>query len=491
MSLRLRSLLPFLVLALLLVLLLVATETTVALAQRVATLPLWLQWTVAAVLALFVIATLWLGWRLLRPRRRSREPVPVADRAHTEARIQALDALGADTEPLHGEVAELDRRRAQAMLYVAVFGEISSGKSSLVAALAPQAAVERDVVGGTTRRVSHHAGELADGQPMLLADVPGSAEAGGESAEAEARDEALRAHIVLYVCSGDLNRAQAKELRWLAEFGKPLLLVLNKADQWRPAERAALVERLRQHGRSAASEVVAVSAGGSERYERTLPDGRVERVERARIAAIEPLRQALSRLARTDRDTLETARERAVLGGLDQRIGEAERVARSGQAQEITTRYTRRAAIGALAAVVPGSDLIIQGALATALTRELARLYAVPVSELEIDAFVKRARLTIRTSASIVLAIAGNALKAFPGLGTLGGGVLHAFAYALIFDSLGKALAATFADHHALDQQAAERRLKQLLADRGGDRLKRLSALTAEVVREHDGEERA
>ena len=36
----------------------------------------------------------------------------------------------------------------------------------------------------------------------------------------------------------------------------------------------------------------------------------------------------------------------------------------------------------------------------------------------------------------IVLAVAGNALKAFPGLGTLGGGVLHAFAYALIFDSM-------------------------------------------------------
>ena len=35
-------------------------------------------------------------------------------------------------------------------------------------------------------------------------------------------------------------------------------------------------------------------------------------------------------------------------------------------------------------------------------------------------AFLRQATLTLRTTSSVVLAIAGNALKAFPGLGTLG-----------------------------------------------------------------------
>ena len=64
----------------------------------------------------------------------------------------------------------------------------------------------------------------------------------------------------------------------------------------------------------------------------------------------------------------------------------------------------------------------------------------------------------------MVLAIAGNALKAFPGLGTLGGGVLHAFAYALIFDSLGRALAASLAERRSLDQADAGTRMRDLLA---------------------------
>jgi len=39
-----------------------------------------------------------------------------------------------------------------------------------------------------------------------------------------------------------------------------------------------------------------------------------------------------------------------------------------------------------------------------------------------------------------VLAIAGNGLKAFPGIGTIAGGLVHAVAYGLIFDTLGKSL---------------------------------------------------
>jgi uncharacterized protein len=108
----------------------------------------------------------------------------------------------------------------------------------------------------------------------------------------------------------------------------------------------------------------------------------------------------------------------------------------------------------------------------------------VKVSEVQIEDFVQQAKLTLRTGSSIVLAVAGNALKAFPGLGTLGGGVLHAFAYALIFDSMGRALAASLAERQTLDQDDAGARLKELLTDAGGGRMRQLAALTMEAVRE-------
>ena len=97
------------------------------------------------------------------------------------------------------------------------------------------------------------------------------------------------------------------------------------------------------------------------------------------------------------------------------------------------------------------TDILIQGALGTALVRELARIHGVPVRELDVEALLSRLTLTVRNTTALVLAIAGNALKAFPGLGTLGGGVLHAIAYGLVFDSLGHALADTLATHASLD----------------------------------------
>jgi GTP-binding protein EngB required for normal cell division len=482
---RPRLLLVALAIAALLWLLFAAAERALALAQRFLALPTWLQWTLGGILLAFAVAGLSVLWWLLRPRRK-RRLLPAPDRCSLEQRLGQLQEHGADTTPLNAELAELDRRRTSARVYVALFGEISTGKSSLIRALAPQALAASDVRGGTTRQVAHHDGQLPDGRVLVLADVPGSRESDGVVHETLAREEALRAHAVVYLCAGDLTRTQMDELRWLADFGKPLLLALNKVDQWRDEEREQLLARLRQQTRDIAATVVAISAGGSERFQRQLADGRTEQVERQRPPAIEPLLKALTRLTAPGAEGLEPLREHAVLAGVHERTSTLEAQTRAAEAERIVRKYARRAIIGALAAVAPGSDLVIQGALAVALTRELATLYEVRVSDVQIDDFVHQARLTLRTGSSIVLAIAGNALKAFPGLGTLGGGVLHAFAYALIFDSIGRALAASLAEHHALDQHDAGDRLKQLLSDAGNQRLRQLATLTMEAWRKRD-----
>jgi len=479
----LRLLLTALALAALTWLLFAAAERALALIQRFLTLPIWLQWSLGVVLAIFALFGLMLLWWLLRPRRK-RRPMLAPDRGSVEQRIAQLREHGAQTSALSAELGELDRRRDSGRIYVALFGEISTGKSSLIRALVPTALPRSDARGGTTREVGHYDGKLPDGRVLVLADVPGSRETGGEAHEAMARDEALRAHAVVYLCSGDLNRNQADELRWLADFGKPLLLVLNKADQWNTDEQKQLLQHLRQQSRDIASTVLAISAGGSERYQRQLADGSSESVERQRRPMIEPLLQALDRITSGGAESLEDLRENAVLAGLHERTSTLEAQTRAEEAQRIVRKYARRAIVGAMAAVAPGSDLVIQGVLATGLTRALAELYGVKVSEVQVEDFVQQAKLTLRSGSSIVLAVAGNAMKAFPGLGTLGGGVLHAFAYALIFDSMGRALAASLAERHTLDQHDAGERLKEMLNDAGNGRLHQLATLTIDTMRE-------
>jgi GTP-binding protein EngB required for normal cell division len=491
------------VLVALLWLLLGALRSAVGLWQALRDLPAWAQSTAVIAIAALILGFAFVAWRILHPR--PRKPVVVAAPKRSEV-VQRLDTLAqqrVDTEALQAELVELDRRAQDSELYVALFGEISSGKSSLIAAIADAARgrsaptdsslPQADVLGGTTTAVAHYraslgSDELANARELILADVPGSHEVAGLARETIARDEALRAHIVLYVCASDLTRDQDAELRWLRGFGKPLVLVLNKADQFRAGERETLQRMLGERYRALTDAQVVVSAGGTETFERRLADGRSERVVRDRLPAIGALLKLLDHYAAHGAGALEPAREAAVLTAINARADSLALAARETNADAIVTKYTRRAVVGALAAVMPGSDLVIQAVLATALIRELSKLYEVPVRDIDIDGFLGQVKLTLRTSTSLVLAIAGNAAKAFPGLGTLGGGLLHAIAYGLIFDSLGRAVAITLRDRHALDSDAAASALKTLLADSSADRLRRIAEFALRSDKENHGE---
>jgi hypothetical protein len=465
--------------------LLSAADAALSVWQRLQAMPALLRWGFLGALAVLVAGGGWVAWRILHPRPRRAARAEPLDRSVIEARAEAL---GDDAAPARDELAELDRRRALARVHVALFGEVSAGKSSLLRALVPGAEPAVAASAGTTHAVSLAEGTLPGGTPLVVADVPGTNEAGGESFARMARAEAARAHLLLFVCDGDLARAQDAELRAIAAFGKPLLLVLNKRDRYDAAELSALTRRLSERTRALGARVLAVSAGGSEEVLLRRADGSEQRMLRPRPPDVAPLLAALERVAEQGPEALEPAREAAVLAGVEAELSAAERTARAKRSEETVRRYTRRAVIGALAAVAPGTDLVIQGALATGLVRELAAIHGVPVRDLDVDGFLQRAGGLLRTTTSVTLAVAGNALKAFPGLGTLGGGLLHAVAYGLIFDSLGRALAATMAETRALDREATLAAFQARLASPDQDRLQAVARLAWDAWRERNEE---
>lgn len=441
-----------------------ATDAVLSIIERLERLPSWYTAGALALTALIGAGAGWAIWRVLRPRRVRREtalPAP-PDRSQVDARLAAISGE-AEAARLSKEMAELDRRAHAGTLYLALFGEVSAGKSSLVRALLPGAEVRVDVRAGTTRAVRHHEGRDREEQAWVLADVPGFGEWGGADRAAAARAEALRAHAVLYVIDTDLTASQMEEIEWLRAFGKPILLLLNKSDRYDAGERAALAARLRERTRL---DPILVSAGGRERIEVIAADGTRGERERERQPEIAALRAALARLQRTGAGELEPARERAVLQAVTLEIGAVEQQRRQREAEALVRDYARKAALGALAAVAPGTDLVIQGVLATRLVSELARLYDTPVRAIDLDDFVTLAGGRLRGSSALVLAIAGNALKAFPGLGTVGGGLVHAVAYALIFDSLGRAVADTLAKERRFDRERVLERFEGTLGDR-------------------------
>ena len=166
---------------------------------------------------------------------------------------------------------------------------------------------------------------------------------------------------------------------------------------------------------------------------------------RPRTSNVHTLRAALARWFDDYQDAIEQARADNAVQLAHQQLMSSQQQHREQQATQLVRQYARRAMLGAMAAIAPGTDLVIQGALGTALTRALCQLYEVPVRDVDIDRFLNQAGNKLQRNTSITLAVAGNALKAFPGIGTIAGGLVHALAYGMIFHSLGQALAQSLA----------------------------------------------
>jgi len=449
--------------------------------QELQALPGWLRWTLLLPVAVGLGFGLWLLWQLLRPGVSRKRAVQTLDRETIEARITQLDARGSDTLALREELRQMEARETDRRLYVAIYGDISSGKTSLLRAMQPTAGGVIDVRGGSTDTVSHHEIVLGS-QRVVLADVPGRQQVDGALHAQMAEAEAARAHVLVYVADADLTRSQDADLRALARFDRPVLLVLNKQDRYAEAERTTLLTHWRTRYAPLGIEVLAVSAGFVESLRKEWPDGRYETVQRQQPAQTEALQRALLAIAGEGPEVFERSRQKATLSQLEQQLSAQEQSVQAAEVERIVTRYTRRAIVAALASVVPGTDLLLQGALATAMARELAVLYRLRMRDLDLDAMVAQASKVVRTRTGIVLAIAGNALKAFPGLGTLGGSVTHAIAYGLIFDSLGRAMANAFSDAGNLDRSATLAAFEAALRADSAPRIQRVASLTQQLL---------
>jgi uncharacterized protein len=271
----------------------------------------------------------------------------------------------------------------------------------------------------------------------------------------------------------------------LLALDKPVILALNKVDRYSNEDLAAVRRRLLERvGDAAEVEVVAVSAGGQREVIKVHPDGREEVIVQATPVQVQALLDALLQRVGRDPAALEDLRDTAVLRLAARKLDVTVAAHRRERAAEIVKHYTHKAIFGALVAVSPGTDVIIQGYLGIGLMRALCGVYEVSAREVNVTKFLQLASKNVGKTLPLLLAVTGNALKSFPGIGTVAGGVVHAVGYGLIFESLGRAVAASLDRHGTLADAATLRLFEEDLNEDLEGRARRLAKIVFDQRRE-------
>ncbi|MBT8141377.1 MAG: GTP-binding protein, partial [Gammaproteobacteria bacterium] len=182
---------------------------------------------------------------------------------------------------------------------------------------------------------------------------------------------------------------------------------------------------------------------------------------------------------------LDSLRDSAVFVLVDRKLDKAETRFKQEQAEKIVKTYTKRAIFGAMAAVAPGSDLLIQGYLGKQMVNEISAVYDIEARKVDVQTFLELVEQHLQKALPVVLAIAGNGLKAFPGIGTITGGIAHAGAYGLIFDALGRSLSASMAVRGTLSPAPAATQFKDYLNENLALGTRRFAQLVLEARKEN------
>ncbi len=447
---HLLALLTFIAASLFLVFVFFATRNALEVWERLQSVPRPLFYTYVALISAFILGSLWLIYKILRPQafRSPSSKIPLTEE-QLNAQLTEAQNKGINTNGLEEELIELNARKASGRIYVALFGDVSTGKSSIIKALLPNARVDISVRAGSTQEIKQYLWKSTAGDELVLTDLPGRNETGGKL-ESLIEEEARRAQLVIYVCESDLSRSQLEDISHLLSYNKPIIICINKSDRLSTTDRKLIEKSLRIRLNQAENITLAfVQSGGEEEVIQIQADGEERSLTRPRNPDVDSLASAIQEQIDLQSDQLSLLRDASVFVLIKQKLDEATQIHRRQEGEKIVKSSTKKAIFGALAALSPGSDLIIQGVIGTAMVKQLCALYDTPVKALDIDQFFDFSQGQIKKSIPLLLAVAGNAMKAFPGIGTVSGGLTHAFAYGLIFDALGHAV------HQTLQQRGA------------------------------------
>jgi small GTP-binding protein len=309
----------------------------------------------------------------------------------------------------------------QGQLHIAVFGRVSVGKSSVLNALMGKKVFSVSLLHGETKSADMEAWKEVDAGGVFLIDTPGINEIDGEQREALAHEVAGRADLLLFVVDSDLTDVELTALQTVSDAQRPIILVVNKADQYNEDELLQLrtIIRDRVAGIVAPENIVFTAASPAKQIIiREDEFGNEEESTRQRPADIINLKSRLWDIIEAEGKTLSALNASLFAGQLSEQVGQRMLVIRQEVGAKTINMYCIGKGVTVALNPIPIADLVAAAAIDVSLIVHLSRIYGLPMSKSEAGELIKSiaAQMILLYGSFWAINIASSALK----IGTVG-----------------------------------------------------------------------
>ena len=276
-------------------------------------------------------------------------------------------------------------------LHIAVFGRVSTGKSSLLNALIGEQKFAVSPLHGETKRSSMEAWSEVDANGVYLIDTPGLDEAGGEDRETMAKEVAHRSDLVIYVIDGDITDSELSALQTLLMQGRPVVVALNKADLYTTTDLDALLQtiRVKTEGLVQPDDVLAVAAQPRpQQIVEVDQSGNETSSVREREPDINALRLRLWEILENEGKTLAALNASLFAADLSDQVGLRILNARREIGDQLVRTYCVAKGVAVAFNPVPVADLFAAAFIDVGMVIHLSKVYDLPVSRREAGSLV-------------------------------------------------------------------------------------------------------
>ena len=297
------------------------------------------------------------------------------------------DSLAHDYDAVESMLEKIEHGH----IHLAVFGRVSTGKSSLLNALIGEQAFSVSPLHGETKFSSIEPWNEVETGGVFLIDTPGLDEAGGESREQLAKEVTERSDLVMFVVDGDITESELESLRSLLAQGRPVLVVLNKSDLFTSDEKERLLTTLKERtdGLVDPDRIVAVSAQPRPQTVVEIDgEGNEQTSERLRDPDIESLRLMLWDILEAEGKTLAALNASLFAADLSDQVGRRILAARAELGDRLVRTYCVGKGIAVALNPIPIADLFAAAFIDVGMVVHLSRVYGLPLNRREAGSLV-------------------------------------------------------------------------------------------------------